>query len=139
MRAITVHTNTIAMSVSAMPHARSCAAGNGVCALNQISCDSVVFVPWNGLEFDVVRDADREQQRRGLARGARDREHGAADDARDRGREHDGHDRAPAARAERVARLPQVVRARASASPRDDRITIGSIRHASASDPAKPE
>src|SRR5262249_47826323 len=54
IRAITVRTNTIAISVRAAPHARSIEALNGVCALKQISCDSFVVVPWNGFELMPV-------------------------------------------------------------------------------------
>src|SRR3954454_14699090 len=46
--------NTIAISVSAGHHARARAAGDVVWALNQISCDSAVFVPRNGFAL-VVR------------------------------------------------------------------------------------
>src|ERR1700719_4980919 len=54
IRATTVNTNTMTMSVNAAPQARSVADANGVCALNQISCDSVVLVPWNTLGFTLV-------------------------------------------------------------------------------------
>ena len=85
-RATAVKMKTIRISVSAAPQARSRAAGNGCVALRKICAESVVFEPLNGFQFVVDGDADREQQRRGLARGARDGEQRAAHDAGRRAR-----------------------------------------------------
>ena len=136
-RAITVNTKTITMSVSAAPQARSIAAANGDCALNQITCDSVVFVPWNGFGSTTVGDPDREEQRRGLAGGAGDGEHGAADDAGQRGRKHDRH-------TVRQRRAPSASLAWRRSSGTSfsisshERMTIGSISAPSASSPRSP-
>ena len=109
-RARIVKMNTIAISVSAAPHARSCAAGNGDVALLKICTDSAVFGPLNRLSVGLGHDADGEEQRRGLARGAGDREQRAAHDARRPRRQHDGADRAGLAAPERVAALAQLAR-----------------------------
>ena len=61
--------NTIAISVSAAPQARSWGRGNTCCALLKICTDSAVLGPSNRFVFVALTVHDREQQRRGLARG----------------------------------------------------------------------
>ena len=86
----------------------------------------------------LAHDADREEQRRGLARGAGDGEQRTAHDPRGRVREHDRADRARLAR-RRARSSPRAARAGTSRSISSVvLITIGSIRQASASAPAKP-
>jgi hypothetical protein len=66
-----------------------------------------------------------------------DAEHDAGDDAGERGRDHDLHDRLPLRDAERVRRLPQLGRDEASISSVVRMIT-GTISRTSASETAKP-
>ena len=98
---------TSRISVSAAAHARSCAAGNGTCAFLKI-CGRQRSVGAEQARVGLGHDADGEQQRSRLARGAGDRQHGAADDAGQRGGQHDAHGRAPRPCAERRARLAEV-------------------------------
>ena len=69
-----VRTNTSATRVSAAPQARSYGPANGWLALRKICADSAVLVPEQA-RVGLVDDADREQQRRGLAGGPGDRQH----------------------------------------------------------------
>ena len=133
-----VQTNTITISVSAAPHARSAAAGNGCLGVVE---DLLGQRGVRALERVRVRRpgrADREQQRRGLAGGAGDGQHRAANDAGKRGREHDRyvvrHRRAPSA---------SLACRRSSGTSFSissvERITIGNIRRAEEpANPAKP-
>ena len=68
------------------PRPRPGRPGTPGVAFLKICTDSAVFAPSNRLVFVVVHEADREEQRRGLARGAGDREQRAADDPGRRGR-----------------------------------------------------
>ena len=80
-RARMVMMNTMTMSVSAAPQARSCWAENGDVALRKICTDSAVFGPLEEAPVGLGDDPDGEEQRRGLPRGAGHCEQRAADDA----------------------------------------------------------
>ena len=97
------------MSVSAAPQARASAPTYGDCAFAKICVGQRGVGAGEQVRVRVLHRKDDEQQRCRLARGPGDGEQRAADDAADRGRQHDGQRDPRLGGAERVAGLPELI------------------------------
>ena len=98
--------STNAISTSAAPQACSCRAGSGCSEYVKIRTGMFGSAFVTSVET-AGEDRAGEEQRRRLAGGARDRQHRAGEDAAEARRQDDAEHGAPAADAEREARLPQ--------------------------------